>query len=137
MTTRRKVSILVVLDDALVPFRMIKYGLDAICLNPCCAGRCSSTVIYDIVDGGTTCSLNPCCAGRCSSTGRNLSEAKSLEVSILVVLDDALVQYYTPCQADVSKVSILVVLDDALVRYIVIDKTLDKVSQSLLCWTML
>ena len=64
------VSILVVLDDALVP-------IDA-----------------KNQTGHSKASLNPCCAGRCSSTlyTRNFKLACKC-VSILVVLDDALVPY--------------------------------------------
>ena len=36
-------------------------------LNPCCAGRCSSTSIESMDSLKSSC-LNPCCAGRCSST---------------------------------------------------------------------
>ena len=62
-----EVSILVVLDDALV-LRQTKLIITFTCLNPCCAGRCSSTRI-DVRKSPKTGSLNPCCAGRCSSTG--------------------------------------------------------------------
>ena len=37
------VSILVVLDDALVHIKFVNIMIIIICLNPCCAGRCSST----------------------------------------------------------------------------------------------
>ena len=39
----RNVLILVVLDDALVPFSNVIGLMSSHCLNPCCAGRCSST----------------------------------------------------------------------------------------------
>ena len=39
----RLVSILVVLDDALVLSLVKKLMIIKKCLNPCCAGRCSST----------------------------------------------------------------------------------------------
>ena len=38
-------------------------------------------------------SLNPCYAGRCSSTGLNTLTIAQWEVSILVMLDDALVPH--------------------------------------------
>ena len=63
----RSVLILVVLDDALVPNGGENMRLRNSSLNPCCAGRCSSTVLK---------------MARLSSTRL---------VSILVVLDDALV----------------------------------------------
>ena len=89
------------------------------CLNPCCAGRCSSTRWRWMCLPLGRCSLNPCCAGRCSSTSTDQNwYRRDDRVSILVVLDDALVQELG-IRGRVSKwtVSILVVLDDALVRY--------------------
>ena len=59
-------------------------------------------------------SLNPCYAGRCSST--LISEVLML---------------------DVYGVSILVMLDDALVHYVERLWKWSHESQSLLCWTML
>ena len=88
------VSILVVLDDALVLKNGGAFALRQVCLNPCCAGRCSSTDM--------------------------LSRSKeALEtVSILVVLDDALVLSLITLWCDVQlTISILVVLDDALVLW--------------------
>ena len=78
------------LDDALVHYEsktdyLFKYGL-----NPCCAGRCSSTIKNISMDCKTF-SLNPCCAGRCSSTMKMEMRIKQNNVLILVVLDDALV----------------------------------------------
>ena len=62
--------------------------------------------------------LNPYCAGRCSSTENgNEDKAKQHYVSILVVLDDALVLFETATMMQYYLVSILVVLDDALVLY--------------------
>ena len=62
-------------------------------------------------------SLNPCCAGRCSSTPVKIDELNKTEVSILVVLDDALVRTGDGIDNEsINEVSILVVLDDALVR---------------------
>ena len=63
------VSILVVLDDALVPFVIKLRWRMKISLNPCCAGRCSSTIKFD--------------------RGLYIDSV----VSILVVLDDALVHF--------------------------------------------
>ena len=61
------VSILVVLDDALVRSDELGLPFTTRCLNPCCAGRCSSTLAaLNGKDKGLR--LNPCCAGRCSST---------------------------------------------------------------------
>ena len=63
------VSILVVLDDALVQLYGKYFETNSEkCLNPCCAGRCSSTGNY----------------AKIGSSG-------DYAVSILVVLDDALV----------------------------------------------
>ena len=39
----RNVSILIVLDDALVQVLIISIKEIELSLNPCCAGRCSST----------------------------------------------------------------------------------------------
>ena len=61
-------------------------------------------------------SLNPCYAGRCSST--LISEVLMLDVygvSILVMLDDALVRISIDGFTGAGEVSILVMLDDALV----------------------
>ena len=61
-------------------------------------------------------SLNPCCAGRCSSTDCGIDDNwLDVMVSILVVLDDALVPLQIKNNLNSSGVSILVVLDDALV----------------------
>ena len=85
------VSILVVLDDALV---LIGY-------RP----------LYSLKS-----SLNPCCAGRCSSTSCSTEQdSRMAAVSILVVLDDALVPVHSTYDHMYISVSILVVLDDALV----------------------
>ena len=61
-----------------------------------------------------------------------------MQVSILVVLDDALVPLYRNIYQSYKVVSILVVLDDALVHhdYQALSDYVIK-SQSLLCWTML
>ena len=60
-------------------------------------------------------------------------------VSILVVLDDALVRLFINLICfNYEKVSILVVLDDALVpSSACMAISVTSVSQSLLCWTML
>ena len=86
------VSILVVLDDALVLNRILMNTKNYQgSLNPCCAGRCSSTWWSKTLYKRSWC-LNPCCAGRCSSTGSSELISEYVEyVSILVVLDDALV----------------------------------------------
>ena len=63
-----------------------------------------------------------------------------LIVSILIVLDDALVHLkIKTTHLEVYLVSILIVLDDALVRMFVFfaDQSPRILSQSLLCWTML
>ena len=86
------VLILVVVEDVLVLLDMIDGDFDFGRLNPCCGGRCSSTlvaykafndqslvlilvVVEDVlvrIDFETgqevEKSLNPCCGGRCSST---------------------------------------------------------------------
>ena len=55
------------LDDALVPVGdIVKSNVDS-SLNPCYAGRCSSTSHQHILNLNKK-SLNPCYAGRCSST---------------------------------------------------------------------
>ena len=108
-------------------------------------------------------SLNPCCAGRCSSTTSKVAQRFTLIVSILVVLDDALVHEERQQNIKTVLVSILVVLDDALVHletgYLqnthlrlnpccagrcsstpepeMVLSAFKNVSQSLLCWTML
>ena len=83
--------ILVVLDDALVLQVQWRYFQVGCSLNPYCAGRCSSTRILQPTSLAMAC-LNPYCAGRCSSTENgNEDKAKQHYVSILVVLDDALV----------------------------------------------
>ena len=65
MVTR--VSILVMLDDALVLIlTILSDGTDNLRLNPCYAGRCSSTLKKKKLIMKR--SLNPCYAGRCSST---------------------------------------------------------------------
>ena len=83
--------------------------------------------------------LNPCCAGRCSSTSFGASQDVNVgSVSILVVLDDALVHKPFISKRFMGLVSILVVLDDALVQYSHNFRYGSiKSSQSLLCWTML
>ena len=58
--------------------------------------------------------LNPYCAGRCSSTVQEFIDKHKL-----------------------NGVSILIVLDDALVRKIMNFNKKNFASQSLLCWTML
>ena len=59
-------------------------------------------------------------------------------VSILVVLDDALVLQKLNWQQKIKNVSILVVLDDALVLTgVMLISCKNLASQSLLCWTML
>ena len=84
-------------------------------------------------------SLNPCYAGRCSST--LISEVLMLDVygvSILVMLDDALVRILLYLLiSNICSVSILVMLDDALVHYVERLWKWSHESQSLLCWTML
>ena len=78
------------LDDALVR-KLLGFTCKFFCLNPCCAGRCSSTRASLILLFISDC-LNPCCAGRCSSTSSAAyNTMQRLVVSILVVMDDALV----------------------------------------------
>ena len=88
---QNKVSILVVMDDALVQITPVIDLRDCERLNPCCDGRCSSTTISSIEEGF------------------------EVGVSILVVMDDALVLTEEEIKAVVQAVSILVVMDDALV----------------------
>ena len=68
-------------------------------------------------------SLNPCCAGRCPSTRPRKVKTLICEVSILVVLDDALVRSVQVFLQKMWRVSILVVLDDALVRCLIFNVT--------------
>ena len=138
------VSILVMLDDALVLYEGYESLRSEVCLNPCYAGRCSSTS-WTRFARMRAWSLNPCYAGRCSSTGTfGYDDIHIKSVSILVMLDDALVLTYekqrlatyycslNPCYAGRCSstqlstrvltsychlVSILVMLDDALVHY--------------------
>ena len=127
-------------------------------LNPCCAGRCSSTLWRLKSVFTKSRSLNPCCAGRCSSTDhlyfisyqvevsqsllcwtmlqytRILSQAcPGCNVSILVVLDDALVRTENGNEDKANiTVSILVVLDDALVRDLVSKRVTSRLNVSIL-----
>ena len=80
------------LDDALVLIsNKSEWSMGVEGLNPCCAGRCSSTQVKKSLRVLLVC-LNPCCAGRCSSTKMKMEmRTKQITVSILVVLDDALV----------------------------------------------
>ena len=86
-------------------------------------------------------SLNPCYAGRCSSTATtSVNPFDVLAVSILVMLDDALVLFGFILNGMIHliNVSILVMLDDALVHVTQLAaKCTCLRSQSLLCWTML
>ena len=125
------------LDDALVRSVVISWTINVTSLNPCCAGRCPSTQLVLIVSLFRLLSLNPCCAGRCPSTRPRKVKTLICEVSILVVLDDALVRSVQVFLQKMWRVSILVVLDDALVHYQALsDYVIKHKSQSLLCWTM-
>ena len=68
----------------------------------------------------------------------HVSVQHGINVSILVVLDDALVHLNRNVNPNINMVSILVVLDDALVltSNVIVNKVIDE-SQSLLCWKML
>ena len=90
-TIKQELSLIVV-DDALVLLKDSDLKFSRKSLNPCCAGRCSSTEkttifcltmeevsILVVLDDAlvqnengneekANNSLNPCCAGRCSST---------------------------------------------------------------------
>ena len=55
-------------------------SLRVLCLNPCCGGRCSSTLLK-LVEKFKVKSLNPCCGGRCSSTAKKAG--KNLEIQSL------------------------------------------------------
>ena len=70
LTSLLTVLILVVVEDVLVPSKMMMKLLKIQCLNPCCGGRCSSTL--------TKVTLAVC--------GR--------KVLILVVVEDVLVLLY-------------------------------------------
>ena len=61
------VLILVVVEDVLVRMELGMKLSSAMSLNPCCGGRCSSTVKLQLLMLVYMC-LNPCCGGRCSST---------------------------------------------------------------------
>ena len=134
------VSILIVLDDALLRATMCFFACGQVSLNPYCAGRCSITTckhddrsasavsILIVLDDALLpsidfetgeeitkrsqsllCwtmlyylyqnkikekerSLNPYCAGRCSITMAQSEYYNLLVVSILIVLDDALLR---------------------------------------------
>ena len=92
------VLILVVVEDVLVHHTCKHDDRSASGLNPCCGGRCSSTVLmFETVS--TPMCLNPCCGGRCSSTGvRTINCNRVLAVLILVVVEDVLVQPAQPSQ---------------------------------------
>ena len=135
------VLILVVVDDGLVLDCTNLRGFCQECLNPCCSGRWSRTIIaFAIVFDA--CSLNPCCSGRWSRTYYPCQyDDGATCVLILVVVDDGLVptdynylNFYdyvslNPCCSgrwsrtllhqtfyrSFSKVLILVVVDDGLV----------------------
>ena len=87
------VLILIVLDDGLVlPFTLTLLLITLLCLNPCCSGRWSSTLVWDWM------------------------KEDLIHVLILVVVDDGLVlDYSTSDGSVVYKVLILVVVDDGLV----------------------
>ena len=71
------VLILVVVEDVLVHTPQTKQPTSDWRLNPCCGGRCSSTIMKKNefkFDG----SLNPCCGGRCSSTAYKAFNNQSL-----------------------------------------------------------
>ena len=105
------------LDDALVPIAPFPHLLLFMRLNPCYAGRCSSTNGNED-KANNIISLNPCYAGRCSSTATtSVNPFDVLAVSILVMLDDALVLFGFILNGMIHliNVSILVMLDDALV----------------------
>ena len=64
--TRSRVLILVVVEDVLVQAKKAGKESGNTGLNPCCGGRCSSTIKKTRSRGRE--GLNPCCGGRCSST---------------------------------------------------------------------
>ena len=103
------VLILIVLDDGLVlPFTLTLLLITLLCLNPCCSGRWSSTLVWDWM------------------------KEDLIHVLILVVVDDGLVlDYSTSDGSVVYKVLILVVVDDGLVLELLASKRV-KVSSVLI-----
>ena len=93
----KNVLILVVMEDALAPYLTLYKGNEVICLNPCCNGRCTRTAYYDVMLGRKLSCLNPCCNGRCTRTVLFCFTYVffSVEVLILVVMEDALAPQYT------------------------------------------
>ena len=110
-------------------------------LNPCCNGWCTRTTKWTLCIALNYKRLNPCCNGWCTRTMQTQSSLLLKKVLILVVMDDALVQWMyckirsdwnslNPCCngwctrtlycGDTSdyeqRVLILVVMDDALVQ---------------------
>ena len=103
------------MEDVLVLQKQLVTRRLLVCLNPCCGGRCSSTllnktillinhevlilvVVEDVLvpvslpdSVELTTRLNPCCGGRCSSTRKSCDDSGQLCVLILVVVEDVLV----------------------------------------------
>ena len=73
-------------------------------------------------------SLNPCCSGRWSRTCLTENGILcSLEVLILVVVDDGLVLWVNRSDKDWCEVLILVVVDDGLVLMLKIKAVINRV----------
>ena len=114
MTLQRviRVSILVVLDDALVLTNNLNIKVMSTKVSILVVLDDALVQAYSSSSRSRVHGLNPCCAGRCPSTDPDC-----------------------PCHLD-TLVSILVVLDDALVQAIKEITHGYVESQSLLCWTM-
>ncbi len=97
-----KVLILVVMEDALWLATRKCYEDYRFCLNPCCNGRCSLTLI---VFGGWT---------------------QQEIVLILVVMEDALWRFWWMVWGNIQKVLILVVMEDALWQLISVGMKMDR-----------
>ena len=88
------VLILVLMEDALVPVEFPDL-IDEYCsLNPCFNGRCTRTRQPHPINACFSICLNPCFNGRCTRT-RQLHRRgrKRIRVLILVLMEDALVQF--------------------------------------------
>ena len=83
------------MDDGLAP-KAEEFGIRGrVCLNPCCSGRWSRTLV-ELNKARKTLGLNPCCCGRWSRTGlEKMIKADCGDVLILVVVDNGLVHIMT------------------------------------------
>ena len=130
-----RVSILVVVEDALEGVLWKISSITGKCFNPCCGGRCSrrdlsilgrlhhtmfqSLLLWKMLSKPPSStnlrlsrSFNPCCCGRCSRRPCLVLRSQSISVSILFVVEDALEENERYFVYRCSNVSILVVVED-------------------------